>query len=317
MANRTVKTLRLEPLVDLSPYIKEGAKPVAINVGPRGEVYVALALDRGSAAGTAGFVRKRSEVEDSYRVLAFLGREKTLDVMIRAECFDIHHVQPLPQNRLLLVCCRCFRGKGGGYEPNARIYTCQGHFVGSILLGDGIEDVQVTASGTIWTSYFDEGIFGGVREPAIGASGLVAWTSSGEKLYEYQPVPGLEPIDDCYVMNVASESDVWIYYYAQFPLVHLRCGEVLRWWHPRLHGAEALAVKDDLVLFQGSYRRPNRFYLSRLSPDGTIRRLGRFTISDREGIAIRPDRIVGRGSTLYFEHGNGIYRLDVDTAADA
>ncbi|WP_176444820.1 hypothetical protein [Paenibacillus herberti] len=28
------------------------------------------------------------------------------------------------------------------------------------LLGDGIQSVQVTDKGIIWTSYFDEGVFG-------------------------------------------------------------------------------------------------------------------------------------------------------------
>ena len=29
-------------------------------------------------------------------------------------------------------------------------------------------------------------------------------------------------ICDCYAVNVASDEDVWCYYYAEFPLVHLR-----------------------------------------------------------------------------------------------
>ena len=62
------------------------------------------------------------------------------------------------------------------YDKNGRIYTNKGKFVRDILLGDGIQTVQATSEGVIWTSYFDEGIFGNYGwDNPLGSSGLVAW----------------------------------------------------------------------------------------------------------------------------------------------
>ena len=82
----------------------------------------------------------------------------------------------------------------------------------------GIEDVQVTESGIIWTSYFDEGVFGnrGWNDP-IGKNGLVAWNGLGEKIYEFLPTTELGEICDCYALNVISDREVWLYYYTEFP----------------------------------------------------------------------------------------------------
>jgi hypothetical protein len=72
-----------------------------------------------------------------------------------------------------------------------------------ILLGGGIKGTQATASGVIWSSYFDEGIFGnyGWHDP-IGASGLVARDTTGDTLYQYAPTDALDDMADCYAMNV-------------------------------------------------------------------------------------------------------------------
>ncbi|WP_440117757.1 hypothetical protein [Paenibacillus sp. QZ-Y1] len=77
-----------------------------------------------------------------------------------------------------------------------------GNTIREFLLGDGIQSVQVTKNGTIWTSYFDEGVFGnnGWSNP-IGSQGLVAWDEHGNKLYEDHAAD----IADCYALNVVNE----------------------------------------------------------------------------------------------------------------
>jgi len=87
------------------------------------------------------------------------GSETVLDVAIECERFTIHDVQPLP-NELLLACARSFYKGPDDFEKNGRIDTRDGEFLREILLGDGIQTVQAMSSGVIWTSYFDEGVFG-------------------------------------------------------------------------------------------------------------------------------------------------------------
>ncbi len=320
MAKAKIKTLRLEPVVDLSPFVQEGGKLVGMNVGPDGQIYAVIALkelDYRLDEGGASFVKTVPDVPQSYRVLAFRQGKKTLDVLLPQVRLNIHDIQPLPQDRFLLVCHRSYRRAEDDYDRNGRIYSCQGQPLGSILLGDGIMDVQATASGTIWTSYFDEGIFGnyGWGVNPIGVPGLIAWNPSGEKLYQYEPAHGLEPIFDCYAMNVASECDVWIYYYTEFPLVHLHQGEIVAHWQPPVAGSRALAVKDQLVLFAGAYTRHDTFFLVQLNRDGTTRKLRRFALRNEQGRIIRRGHTVGRGDALYVEYHNRIYRCDVETAA--
>ena len=110
---------------------------------------------------------------------------------------------------------------GGGRDGHGAIYDQSGHFVRSIDLGDGIEDIQASSDGHIWVSYFDEGVFGG----GIGKYGAVCFDVHGNpqfKYSEYAEHQGLPFISDCYAMNVSGAGDVWLNYYTDFPLVHLR-----------------------------------------------------------------------------------------------
>ncbi len=72
-----------------------------------------------------------------------------------------------------------------------------------------IGHVQAATDGTIWVGYGDEGIFGnfgwGGPGPApIGARGIVQFSPSLDVVWEYprSDSSNLEPIDDCYALNV-------------------------------------------------------------------------------------------------------------------
>jgi hypothetical protein len=88
-------------------------------------------------------------------------------------------------------------------------------------MGDGINSVQTTDEGMIWTSYFDEGVFGNYRwNQPMGASGLNCFDSAGRILWEFKPPAGFDSICDCYSLNVANNA-VWTCYYTDFPLVKI------------------------------------------------------------------------------------------------
>lgn len=227
------------------------------------------------------------------------------DTTIEGEPFMIHDIQPL-NDQLLLVCKRSHPTKT---QLNGRLYTKDGRFVGGIALGDGIETVQATASGILWTSYFDEGIFGRDNFPAT--SGLVGWSSTGELLYRFEPNNELKSIDDCYALNVAADDDVWFYYYSQFPLVHLREGRVVEQWQAPVAGSHALAISDGHVLFQGGYRTPDTWALCALTSEKRLSVKEEFTFVDESGAPIVAERSVGRGSTIHTFARDRIYRLEI------
>ena len=182
-----------------------------------------------------------------------------------------HHAQPLPEG-FLLVGARCWWTPDGP-DKNAVVCDHVGRVLRRFTLGDGIQDVRTTADGTIWVSYFDEGVFGnygwgGPGPEPIGASGLVAFDPSGRELFHYDPsAAGTGMISDLYALNVA-DREVWAYFYTEFPLVRIRDGAYTT-WSLGLAGAGALAVRFPHVLLYGGYERRDRVCLVALDPSST------------------------------------------------
>lgn len=316
------RTIRISPTMDLSDVVADGDL-VAFNVGPDGTQYVVIAHepidDCRERMSAPSFLTADLGEPQHYRVLGIVGEQIVLDVAIVGERFRIHNAQPLPRNRLLLVCSRCsFRGPDD-FDKNGRIYSSQGHLVREILLGDGIQTVQTTAEGVIWTSYFDEGIFGncGWGMSPIGASGLIAWDDSGRKLYEFTPAEGLDYMCDCYALNVASERDVWCDYYNQFPLVRIRDHRIDAVWKPNVRGSDAFAVSEQLALFCGGYKQRDNYSLLALRSSGENELVAKFELQDRAGNKLKVDRAVGRGSSLHLLQGARIYCVDISMVVDS
>ena len=66
--------------------------------------------------------------------------------------------------------------ESGKYDLNAKVFDRSGNQIREFLLGDGIQNVYVTKGNKIWTSYFDEGVYGNYGwEVPIGRNGLRAW----------------------------------------------------------------------------------------------------------------------------------------------
>jgi hypothetical protein len=177
------------------------------------------------------------------------------------------------------------------------------------LLGDGIETIQATSSGEIWASYFDEGIFGnyGWKDP-VGASGLVAWDARGKKVYEFDA----GQISDCYALNVASEEEVWCYYYIDFPLIQLRGKSIAASWNTPIRGSHAFAVGRGHALFAGDYEDRQTLHLLRL--DAHVASLvANIRVFDNDNL-VDFERAVGRGEFLFLLSGGYLYRVSIHDA---
>lgn len=312
-------TLSLEPVVSLIPFVGNG-ELIAFNVGPDGAAYLVTALgplDYRTERRGASFAKTVPDKSQSYRVVGLSAAQSVLDLIIEHERFNIHDIQPLI-NELLLICGRSHFKGPNDFEKNGRVYTREGRFVREILLGDGIQTIQATQTGVIWTSFFDEGIFGnyGWTVP-IGAAGLVAWDVNGDKLYDFEPDGGLESICDCYALNVASQDDVWLYYYTEFPLVHLHRQQIKSFWMIPVEGSDAFAVSRDTALFRGGYDDHDTYHLFSIDRGGEAELTGTVELRDPQGGKIIADRVVGRGNAIYLISSYSLYRIDVPTAVAA
>jgi hypothetical protein len=294
---------------------------VALGIGHDGAVYAAFALNRDDTSierpDGAKFFKTRPDEPQVYRLFSWESGRVTADILIRGEPFNITEVQPLGAD-LLLVCPRCRRNPGGDPERNARLYGRDGVLKSEFTLGDGIASVQTTEQGLIWVSYFDEGIFGnyGWSEP-LGGSGLVAWSSSGTKLYEYTPPAGHEPISDCYALNVTRDRDVWCYYYTDFSMARIRNFVASDAWRMPVKGAHALALDGRTALLFGSYETRDQLHLVRLHARGTTEVVASFGLVLPSGEPLTVDRVAARDSRVLFASGNHIYETSVQACRSA
>ena len=161
-------------------------------------------------------------------------------------------VQPLPGQRFLVGWSRTGVSRGRKeHEDNALVVSDQGEKLASFTIGDAVEDVQATQDGTIWVSYFDEGMTGPPRNGSGRSgwlSGLVNWSLDGQILYEYPP-----GMMDCYAINLENDNSLWACYYTGFPLVNIARDHVERCYPATVCGAKVLAVSRRGVLFGRGY----------------------------------------------------------------
>lgn len=248
----------------------------------------------------------------SRRILS-IGADDSFECPLSDEVGTFHYVQPF-ENGLLLVDGRCLV-PGTASGGNAHVISSEGAYVRSILFGDGIEYVQTTESGEIWVGYFDEGVLGygnyGWQQP-IGASGLVRFSSAGERVFEYQPLSVLDRIIDCYTLNVSGPSDAWCSYYTEFPIVEIHNDQIQRHWNSPIRGPRAFAVWRDRVLMDGGYEDHDRWTLLTLLTNGQVEQSrGPDSIVDTDGAPLLGCAATARGPNLWLIKDTAIWHVDL------
>ncbi len=258
-AKRQTISFRMERVCDLASCLN-GQTLVDAALDTAGRVCV-LAVDRVPERIDGMFVPTTTQDGHSFTCITvnvWQGADAWQVCRLPPQRFNYHYFRLLGDDALL-VGARSRRSAGEN-EPNAAVFDPVSlKRKRRFFLGDGIQDVAVTADATIWTSYFDEGVFG--DDPA-GACGLCSWDAHGNPRYRYDNSDGT--IADCYALNVVSDQDVWFYYYTDFRLAHLHDGMETRYEVP-VTGSSGFAVSSswDAVLFRGGYQEARRLYLCR------------------------------------------------------
>jgi hypothetical protein len=266
---------------------------------------------RGVTSTGVGFAKIRTDQSQDFAIFRFDGNRITrFDIC--EQNWNFHQIQPLPNGELLLVCGRSRYRAEDDHDLNGKVFDENGTLKREFLLGDGIQDVQTTLDGRIWTSYFDEGVFGnfGWNDP-IGSSGLILWDQFGNQLYEFSPLAGLDRICDCYALNVVSNTETWCYYYTEFPLVCIREQQVQAFWESPVKGSDGFILWRNFVLFRGGYDDHNLYHLFELLNDGKMKLRSVYQILDEEESVLHADMIATRGCFLFLLKGTNCYRLDL------
>ena len=284
---------------------EDGDALVSVSVGPEGEAVALWAAPSETFSEAPARVTVHSP--EGVRV-------------VRLAALPLAHgvAQPLPDGRILVVASRC-QWRPEGPEHNAIVYDADGELVGAYTFGDGIQDVYTTPSGSVWVSYFDEGVYGnygwgGPGPEPLGACGLARFGADGQPDWRFSPQGKAPYIDDCYALNVAGET-AWACYYSGFPLVRVRDGRPTAWSNDLASGARALLAGDDRVALFGGYRSErDRLVVAELGGD-TLRDAGQHRVVLPDGERFPEGAWVdGRGPDLHVFAGVDWYRLSLDLA---
>ncbi|MDO3411149.1 hypothetical protein QWJ34_15390 [Saccharibacillus sp. CPCC 101409] len=302
----------LAAAADLSEHL-EGWSFVSAALGYDGRAYVLL-IDETPERIEGSFVPTELKRPAAYKALIVdIGEERAEreeadplrtdasiveEVRIEGESFNYHFIQPLGEDELLLVGARCSYYAHDRIDDNAAVFGRNGAVLRRFVLGDGIQNVQTTAGGLIWTSYFGEGVFGnrGWVTP-IGESGLIAWDSNGIRVFTNVEAN----IQDCYALNVVSDDEVWFYYYSDFRLCRLSgpaAAPEVSFLDPKLEGASAFASDGRRFLFDQGYGAHGQYLLLSRDDSGVLTHGDTLLFALEDGRTFEPDLADGRGDTL-------------------
>ncbi|MGW0216281.1 hypothetical protein ACWDXH_18010 [Micromonospora chokoriensis] len=248
--------VRLRQHAQLTP-AQPGQVAVTVSVGPHGEAVALWSSTAGreallgSTLSASGVSFPDSVTEAGVAAEVAIYSPQARNVISVPDLALAHcHVQPLPGGRILLVGARS-RRLAEAMENNAVIVDADGRTVRRGTLGDGIGHVHTTRSGKIWVGYFDEGVFGHSNgSPPLGAPGIVRFTSRLVPEWRF-PDGEVDPIHDCYALNVTGET-AWTTYYSDFPVVRI-AKDIVRSWPGGRTAAHALIVDDTRCALIGGY----------------------------------------------------------------
>lgn len=301
------------PVTDLTEKL-QGWSVVSVQLGYDDRAYLLL-IDEVPERDRGAFMQTELEHTPAYKVLIVdlrvhgkkgSGEADVQEILIEGETFHYSCVQPLGEE-LLLVGARSHYYGRDNYDLNAAVFSQEGRALRRFLLGDGIQDVQTTPGGLIWTSFFDEGVFGnyGWGRP-VGESGLIAWDRNGIRVFTNSEAD----IADCYALNVVSDEEVWFYYYTDFKLCALS-GPADRpkvsFLDPNRSGSALVVTDGYRFLMDNGYYEHDRYTLMRQEKPGVLTLGEEIVFAKENGERIQTVTNDGRGERLLLFEESKLY----------
>ena len=307
------KSHTVELIIDFKEILKNDEEIISVSIDNNGINTLIIHSAPKYRTENGMFAVIKSDQPKDYTFLRhdFEGNE-ILKTVIKDEYFNFHNVNFLPTKEILLICGRSRYKSETEIDRNARIYNSNGELSRDFIVGDGIQDVKIDTIGNIWTSYFDEGIFGnyGWNDP-IGVNGLICWNKEGEKVWEFEPTNGLDHMSDCYAMNIDSENNTWFYYYTEFPLVKLNSSKQIKFWETKIGGSSSLNISDNKILMADGYD-DNNFLLFEINGE-KLKKSKKVKFKSKEGTDLNKRNYISSfGSKIGFLENNKIYLTNIE-----
>ncbi|WP_253913537.1 hypothetical protein [Streptomyces mayonensis] len=295
------------PAADLA----QGRKALWWSVGPAGELSVLLVHRRylehiPYIKGWVGWQPKGPFTGELVTVTGQRERRITVENIQGRPS----HLALLPDSRFLLVSGRTSRNKTDGlWAPNAVVYSASGTPDGEFCVGDDIPALVTDRHGRVWTTYGDEGIFGG--HPESGA-GLAGWDTDGRAIWRLQDRLPSYPLEGC---TAATDGDqVWLVWYAggRFGTFLTRItpstGEVTTCPSP-VRDPDGFAIRGNQAVLTHRHHNQRTVELTRAELDGAT-----WTVTDHRVLDV-PGRVVlrcgqGRDGILWLRTGDTWLRIE-------
>jgi hypothetical protein len=277
------------------PTLPAGWEFAATGVGPDFDVLI-LAAD-------APFEARRAGRSSRYRVYESAGKSFESFEFVAPTRAAYMHIQPFGDQNFLLVSPWLYEGM----KTNGDVWSSAGALGRQLSLGEGINQLQISRRLEVWVGYSDEGVYGAAAEP-----GLACFDVDGKRVFSFADSVANDDdvpiIDDCYALNVASDDEVWLYYYSKFPLVRLIEKRLAGIW-PRVPGlgSHAFAVGERSVLFSGDYGA--RSSITRYFPESGRSEMGSVVA---DGLPLEVTRATGRADRLYLVAQSAIWLVHAD-----
>ena len=252
-------------------------------------------------------------VVDIYDVYEMENNHLSHKFKIKNQDVDFNYLRRINNEKYLITSARCRFYSEDNIEKNALIINSKGKVLDKFTLGDGIEDIKVEKESIIWTSYFDEGIFGnyGWINP-LGTSGLRSWSLKGEPLYEYKAPDYDHAIFDCYAFNIDKENNKWFYFYTEFYLGKLN-DEVKEYYAIDVEGASVLAIGNDYIITDCGYTNGNTFILHKENSESfkPLLNIGLFDELTKNKIEVTRVQFC-EDTLVILSNNNNIYKIRID-----
>lgn len=299
------KNIKISYLIDIKEYIN-GYEIINSQLGFDNKIYILLVDRIPERINDGMFVQTKTKEKFQYKIL-IVENENVIEVNLYNQQYNFSFVQPIKENRLLIVGARARFYKENKYDLNAKIFDFDGVLQKEIFLGDGIQNVQTTLEGDIWVSYFDEGVFGNFGwDNPVGKTGLNSFNSEGKLDYSNENAD----ICDCYALNVINKNEIWFYYYSDFLLGKIEKEEIT-FYNPSISGATGFSKDNEYFLFDGGYNNRDKYILLLINKSGVFIKKCEISFKDEENIKINSRDIDFRGDKLILRNKTKLYSISI------